>query len=89
MDNDLPQPADEAAKSSSPKKQPSKASLVEQLLRRTKGASAAEIQEATGWKPHSVRAVLSGLRKKGHALIREERRSGELAYRISKAQASK
>lgn len=38
------------------------------LLKRSDGASIAEITKATGWLPHSARAVLTGLRKNGFAL---------------------
>ena len=38
------------------------------LLRRGGGASLTEITDATGWLPHSARAVLTGLRKKGYAI---------------------
>lgn len=43
----------------------SKKARVVALLRREQGAVMAEITEATGWLPHSARAVLTGLRKKG------------------------
>lgn len=62
---------------------PPKSELVKKLLRRGKGASLAELKDATGWQPHSVRAFLSGLRKKGEVLIKEERKSGETAYRVA------
>jgi hypothetical protein len=35
------------------------------LLRCSGGASLSEITEATGWLPHSARAVLTGFRKRG------------------------
>ena len=38
------------------------------LLRRENGASLADITAATGWQPHSGRAALTGLRKKGVAI---------------------
>ena len=60
----------------------SKADTVIKLLLRTKGATAVELIAATGWQPHSVRAFLSGLRKKGRVIVREARKSGEFAYRI-------
>jgi hypothetical protein len=47
-----------------------KQSLVIDLLHQEGGASLAAIIEATGWLPHTARAALSGLRKKGHAIER-------------------
>ena len=38
------------------------------LLQRPEGASIAEIVEATGWQPHSVRSAISRLHKKNDAL---------------------
>ncbi len=40
------------------------------LLSRKTGADLGELQAATGWQPHSVRAALSGLRKAGYTLER-------------------
>ena len=54
------------------------------LLRRKEGATLAEMTSATGWLPHSARAVLTGLRKKGHKL--EKTRRGDVTcYRIADA----
>ena len=61
---------------------PTKAALVLDLLRRDGGATLAELVAATGWLPHTTRAALTGLRKKGHALARE-RRDGVSHYRIA------
>jgi hypothetical protein len=55
---------------------PAKVNKTEQvlsLLRREDGATLAEITEATGWLSHSARAVLTGLRKKGHVLEKGKR----------------
>ena len=38
------------------------------LLRREDGATLADMTAATDWLPHTARAMLSGLRKKGHAI---------------------
>ena len=76
-----PRPANPTAVSASPI-QPSKSATVLKLLGRAKGATIAEIGEPTGWQPHSARAYLSGLRKKGLTVIREQRRTGETTYRI-------
>lgn len=56
--------------------------VAKKLLARTRGATIAEIQTATGWQPHSARAFLSGLRKAGRTLLKEERKSGETSYRM-------
>ncbi len=61
---------------------PSKSAAVLKLLSRARGATALELTQATDWQPHTVRAHLSGLRKKGIVLVREARKSGESAYRI-------
>jgi len=65
----------------------SKSASVAKLLARLKGATVDEMITATGWQPHSVRAFLSGLRKRGQVLIREERKDGRSAYRIGVAPA--
>jgi hypothetical protein len=49
-------------------KTPGKNEKVIALLRRDGGASLLEITKATGWQPHSARAVLTGFRKKGHSI---------------------
>lgn len=65
-----------------------KSATVCQMLGRPKGASMAEMMATTGWQNHSVRAFLTGLRKKGESLVREERPSGETVYRIEKQDAA-
>ena len=62
-----------------------KSAMVGKLLARPRGATVPEIMTATGWQNHSVRAFFTGLRKKGLSLAREERTSGELAYRLVQA----
>ena len=49
-------------------KAPGKNDAVIALLRRDSGASLAEITDATGWQPHSARAVMTGFRKKGYVI---------------------
>jgi hypothetical protein len=62
----------------------SKIATVLTLLRRPDGATLAELVEATGWLPHSTRAALTGLRKKGHVLAKGSR--GDVtAYSIAAA----
>ena len=77
--NSIPKPAPTATRPA-----PTKAALVQKLLSRAKGATLAEIIEATGWLPHSTRAFMTGLRKKGHDLVRECRASGETSWRIGR-----
>ena len=56
--------------------------IAKKLLTRSRGATIAELQAATDWQPHSARAFLSGLRKAGRTLVKEERKSGEISYRL-------
>jgi hypothetical protein len=72
----------ELAKHTSPALKISKSAAVAKLLSRPKGATVDEMMSVTGWQPHSVRAFLSGLRKRGLLLIREERKDGRSAYRV-------
>ncbi len=61
-----------------------KSELVLSLLQRSEGATLAELVEATGWLPHTTRAALTGVRKKGHAVEKSKR--GEVTcYRIIEA----
>jgi hypothetical protein len=43
----------------------SKQGMVLQMLERKEGASLDELVEATGWLPHTTRAALTGIRKRG------------------------
>ena len=52
---------------------PSKTTTILTLLRRDGGATLEEMIAATGWLPHTTRAVLTGLRKKGHVIERAKR----------------
>lgn len=67
---------------------PSKSAVVTKLLSRPRGASLGDINNVTGWQAHSIRAFLTGLRKKGIVLAREQRRDGVTGYRIIKAPAT-
>lgn len=74
-------PATQLAPNSQPA---SKAALVVSLLGRTQGATMPELVEATGWLPHTTRAALTGLRKKGHTITRDKR-DDATCYRIVEA----
>lgn len=58
-----------------------KVSMVVALLERDEGATLPDLIAATGWLPHTTRAALTGLRKKGHAIERT-RRDELTCYRI-------
>lgn len=64
---------------------PSKQAIVLELLQRAEGASLDELIAATGWLPHSTRAALTGLRKKGHAIERSKT-DDRTVYRIAGGQ---
>jgi hypothetical protein len=50
----------------------SKADTILYLLLRPEGATLNDLIAATGWLPHTTRAALTGLRKKGHTLTSEK-----------------
>ncbi len=64
---------------------PTKSATILNLLQRPKGTSIAQLQKATNWQAHSIRAALTGLRKKGHEIERGGKdRKGATVYRIAK-----
>jgi hypothetical protein len=65
----------------------SKLARVINLLQRSDGATIPNLTEATGWLPHTTRAALTGLRKRGYAVTRERIGAGDSVYRISDASA--
>ena len=60
-----------------------KIAQVIELLQRSDGATLAELVAATGWLPHTTRAALTGLRKRGYAvgIDRADKARGSV-YRI-------
>jgi hypothetical protein len=62
-------------------KKRSKSATVTKMLLRGSGATVAEIVKTTGWKEHSCRAFLTGVRKSSR-LLKEQRPDGKTAYRI-------
>ncbi|SCW76147.1 Protein of unknown function [Sphingobium faniae] len=72
--------ADSAPAASSPSRT-TKANLLLSMLQRPGGAVMAELTDTTGWLPHTVRAALTGLRKKGNIIDRGTR-DGKACYRI-------
>jgi hypothetical protein len=65
-----------------PSSRTTKAAKVLALLVREQGATLAELTDATGWLPHTTRAALTALRKKGHTLEKSKPEGGLTCYRI-------
>jgi hypothetical protein len=59
-----------------------KISAVTGMLKQSGGSTLDEIVKATGWQPHSARAALTGLRKKGHP-IEKSKRGDQTCYHIT------
>lgn len=68
-------------------KSPSKSEIIHRLVRRSKGARLCELETATGWKPHSIRAAMSGLRKQGPNIECVPDVKGGSRYRLVKDRA--
>jgi hypothetical protein len=80
-----------AAVVASPRARPprpsSKLGIILGLLQKEEGASLASLAAVTDWQPHTTRAALTGLRKRGY-LIGAERIAGadgskQTVYRIA------
>jgi hypothetical protein len=61
----------------------SKLARVMDLLQRSDGSTISNLIEATGWLPHTTRATLTGLRKRGYAITRERIEGGDSVYRTA------
>lgn len=80
-------PAPAPAPVAPPAPRATKVGVVLALLGRDGGATLPELIAATGWLPHTTRAALTGLRKKGHRVERT-RRDGATCYRVQPASAA-
>jgi hypothetical protein len=60
-----------------------KQALVVELLTAKSGASLQELMTATGWLPHTTRAALTGLRKRGFDVERRPDAAGRSVYKIA------
>ena len=60
---------------------PTRRDIILTLLARPEGATLDEMVTATGWLPHTTRAMLTGLKKKGHALT-SDKVDGVRRYRV-------
>ncbi len=63
-----------------PPRQTKQARLLE-LICRDEGATLVELTSATEWLPHTTRAAITGLRKRGHD-VRRERIDGVSRYML-------
>lgn len=61
---------------------PTKQQQVINLLTRDGGATLEAMSTAAGWQPHSTRAFMKGLKKKGYVL-ENEKIAGVRYYRIT------
>lgn len=82
-------PAARTAKSAAkakPTKPETKQNIVLALLRRQRGASIAEVVDATSWQPHSVRGFFAGALKKRLAIdvvSEKDAETGERRYFVA------
>jgi hypothetical protein len=65
----------------------SKQAVIVKLMSRPKGATLDEMVQATEWLPHTTRAALTGLRKRGFALERINDEAKGSVYRIKSDRA--
>jgi hypothetical protein len=61
----------------------SKQALLIKMLSRKAGASLEALVDATGWLPHTTRAALTGLRKRGYTVLLERQDAKPSHYRIA------
>ncbi len=66
-----------------PARHNTKSALLVDLLSRTEGATIGQIVEATGWLPHTARAALTGLKKKGHTLTSDKPEGEARVYSVT------
>jgi Protein of unknown function (DUF3489) len=69
--------------SKAPPRQGSKLASVIALLRRSEGATILALTEATGWLPHTTRAAITGVRKRGYSVVLDRGGEGASVYRLS------
>jgi Protein of unknown function (DUF3489) len=73
-----------SARKAADARQGSKTAKVLDLLKRSGGATAAELMKATGWQPHSVRGFISGVltRKMDLTITSTKTADGERRYSV-------
>ncbi len=63
-------------------KKSAKIDLFLGMSRRVEGATLDQMVKTTGWLPHTTRAALTGLKKKGH-VVASEKLDGVRTYSIA------
>ena len=61
----------------------SKQAVIVTMLSRKSGATLEALVDATGWLPHTTRAALTGLRKRGYTVLLERQDGKPSLYRIA------
>ena len=94
QEHSAPDPASAGENGTAPRRSSSprggtKLALVVELLQRDRGATIDELIEVTGWLPHTTRAALTGLRKRGFvtAIDRSDKERGSI-YRVERGPAA-
>jgi hypothetical protein len=64
----------------------SKQAVIVTMLSRKSGATLEALVEATGWLPHTTRAALTGLRKRGYTVLLERQDGRPSLYRVASRQ---
>jgi hypothetical protein len=76
-------PAKPAAKQTGAPRAERKGAKVLEMIARVKGATLAEIMEATGWQAHTVRGFISISGKKGARIESSKNDAGERMYQLT------
>ena len=83
-----PKPQDmERPPVSGPPRPGSKQALIVEMLSKDEGATLDALIAATGWLPHTTRAALTGLRKRGYLVERSRHETKGSLYRIAREKA--
>ena len=84
-------PSVEVSRLPLPPRRDSKLGIVLGLLQTSEGVSLAKLAAVTDWQPHTTRAALTGLRKRGYVISHENVGAADGAkcsvYRITAGQA--
>lgn len=84
----VPQPNADPSQASRLPRQGSKQALVIAMLSREEGATLDALVQATAWLPHTTRAALTGLRKRGFEIERAKHEKLGSVYRLTQAATS-